>query len=167
VQDLDLKLMKMTRIVPVATALVVAAFMTAAMAQTPQPTYQPKFKGDPARSDSEAAALGYLRTFLRAQKVYKKKNDRFATSLMELSKTGSFTRRMASSTNRGDYTVKFIPHKDKDWFEIEMVPKQLDSTHRSFFAKMEGNDRRDDGAIRADEQKEADEHSPILKPDAS
>ena len=166
-QDLDLKLMKMTRIVPVATALVVAAFMTAAMAQTPQPTYQPKFKGDPARSDSEAAALGYLRTFLRAQKVYKKKNDRFATSLMELSKTGSFTRRMASSTNRGDYTVKFIPHKDKDWFEIEMVPKQLDSTHRSFFAKMEGNDRRDDGAIRADEQKEADEHSPILKPDAS
>ena len=159
--------MKMTRIVPVATALVVAAFMTAAMAQTPQPTYQPKFKGDPARSDSEAAALGYLRTFLRAQKVYKKKNDRFATSLMELSKTGSFTRRMASSTNRGDYTVKFIPHKDKDWFEIEMVPKQLDSTHRSFFAKMEGNDRRDDGAIRADEQKEADEHSPILKPDAS
>jgi len=157
--------MKMTRIVPVATALVVAAFMTAAMAQTPQPTYQPKFKGDPARSDSEAAALGYLRTFLRAQKVYKKKNDRFATSLMELSKTGSFTRRMASSTNRGDYTVKFIPHKDKDWFEIEMVPKQLDSTHRSFFAKMEGNDRRDDGAIRADEQKEADEHSPILKPD--
>jgi hypothetical protein len=167
VQDLDLKLMKMTRIVPVATALVVAAFMTAAMAQTPQPSYQPKFKGDPARSDSEAAALGYLRTFLRAQKVYKKKNDRFATSLMELSKTGSFTRRMASSTNRGDYTVKFIPHKDKDWFEIEMVPKQLDSTHRSFFAKMEGNDRRDDGAIRADEQKEADEHSPILKPDAS
>jgi len=165
VQDLDLKLMKMTRIVPVATALVVAAFMTAAMAQTPQPSYQPKFKGDPARSDSEAAALGYLRTFLRAQKVYKKKNDRFATSLMELSKTGSFTRRMASSTNRGDYTVKFIPHKDKDWFEIEMVPKQLDSTHRSFFAKMEGNDRRDDGAIRADEQKEADEHSPILKPD--
>jgi hypothetical protein len=102
VQDLDLKLMKMTRIVPVATALVVAAFMTAAMAQTPQPSYQPKFKGDPARSDSEAAALGYLRTFLRAQKVYKKKNDRFATSLMELSKTGSFTRRMASSTNRGD-----------------------------------------------------------------
>jgi hypothetical protein len=167
VQDLDLKLMKMTRIVPVATALVVAAFMTAAMAQTPQPTYQPKFKGDPARSDSEAAALGYLRTFLRAQKVYKKKNDRFAASLMELSKTGSFTRRMASSTNRGDYTVKFIPHKDKDWFEIEMVPKQLDSTHRSFFAKMEGNDRRGDGAIRADEQKEADEHSPILKPDAS
>ena len=164
---LDLKLMKMTRIVPIATALVVAAFMTAALAQTPQPAYQPKFKGDPARSDSEAAALGYLRTFLRAQKIYKKKNDRFATSLMELSKTGSFTRRMASSINRGDYTVKFTPHKDKDWFEIEMVPKQLDSTHRSFFAKMEGNDRRDDGAIRADEQKEADEHSPILKPDAS
>lgn len=164
-QGLDLKSMKMTRIVPVATALVVAALMTAALAQTPQPTYQPKFKGDPARSDSEAEALGYLRTFLRAQKIYKKKNDRFATSLMELSKTGSFTRRMASSTNRGDYTVKFIPHKEKDTFEILMTPKQLDPTHRSFYAKNEGTTRREDGAIRVDEQKEADEHSPILKPD--
>jgi hypothetical protein len=157
--------MKMTRIVPVIASVLLAAIL--ATAQTPPLTYQPKFKGDPARSDSEAAALGYLRTFLRAQKIYKKKNDHFATSLMELSKTGSFTRRMASSTNRGDYTVKFTPHKDKDWFEILMTPKQVDSTHRSFFAKMEGNDRRDDGAIRADEQKEADEHSPILKPDAS
>ena len=46
-----------------------------ASAQTP---YQPKFKGDPAKSDSEAAALGYMRTVLRAQKHYKKKNDKFA-----------------------------------------------------------------------------------------
>ena len=38
----------------------------AAAAQTP---YQPKFKGDPAKSDSEAAALGYMRTVLRAQKI--------------------------------------------------------------------------------------------------
>jgi hypothetical protein len=157
--------MKMTRILPLVASVLLAAIL--AGAQTPSTTYQPKFKGDPARSDSEAAALGYLRTFLRAQKIYKKKNDHFATSLMELSKTGSFTRRMASSTNRGDYTVKFTPHKEKDWFEIAMVPKQLDSTHRSFFAKMEGNERKDDGVIRADDQKEADEHSPILKPDAS
>jgi len=155
--------MKMTRILPVVASVLLAALL--AGAQTPT-TYQPKFKGDPARSDSEAAALGYLRTFLRAQKIYKKKNDHFATSLMDLSKTGSFTRRMVS-TQRGDYTVKFTPHKDKDTFEILLTPRQLDSTHRSFYAKDEGTTRRDDGAIRADDQKEADEHSPILKPDAS
>ncbi len=142
--------------------MLLAAMTVAGAAQT---TYQPKFKNDPARSDSEAAALGYLRTFLRAQKIYKKKNDHFATSLMDLAKTGSFTRRMVS-TNRGDYTVKFTPHKEKDTFEIVMIPKQLDATHRSFFAKDEGTNRRDDGVIRADEQKEADEHSPVLKPDA-
>jgi len=122
-----------------------------------QAIYQPKFKGDPARSDSEAAALGYMRTFLRAQKIYKKKNGHYATSLLELAKTGSFTRRMVS-TERGDYTVKFRAHKDKDTFEVTMVPKQLDATHRSFFSDQEGK-------IRADEQKEADESSEVLKAD--
>src|SRR5206468_9003619 len=106
-----------------------------------QAAYQPKFKGDPARSDSEAAALGYLRTFLRAQKIYKKKNGHYATTLMELSKTGSFTRRMASSTDRGDYTVKFRAHKEKDTFEVTMLPKQQDSTHRSFFSDDQGKIR--------------------------
>jgi len=122
-----------------------------------QAVYQPKFKGDPARSDSEAAALGYLRTFLRAQRIYKKKNNHYATSLLELAHIGSFTRRMVN-TDRGDYTVKFKPHKEKDTFEITMVPKQLDTNHRSFFSDEEGK-------IRADEQKEADESSPILKAD--
>ena len=77
---------------------------------------------------------------------------------MELAKTGSFTRRMASSTDRGDYTVKFHPHKDKDTFEITMVPKQQDPQHRSFFSDQEGK-------IRGDEQKEADESSVVLKAD--
>jgi opacity protein-like surface antigen len=122
-----------------------------------QAVYQPKFKGDPARSDSEAAALGYMRTFLRAQRIYKKKNNHYATSLMELAHTGSFTRRMVS-TDRGDYTVEFKAHKDKDTFEITLVPKQLDANHRSFFSDEEGK-------IRADEQKEADESSPVLKAD--
>src|SRR4029077_15591984 len=159
--------MKMTRILPVAASVLLAATITMMAVSAPaQTTYQPKFKNDPARSDSEAAALGYLRTFLRAQKIYKKKNDHFATSLMDLAKTGSFTRRMVS-TQRGDYTVKFPPHKEKDTFEILMTPRQLDSTHRSFYAKDEGTPRRDDGVIRADDQKESDEHSPILKPDAS
>jgi len=32
------------------------------------PAYTPKFAGDPARSDSEAAALAYMRVVLRAQR---------------------------------------------------------------------------------------------------
>jgi len=43
-----------------------------AMAQAPiagQPAagYQPKFAGDPARSEAEAQALGYMRVVLRAE----------------------------------------------------------------------------------------------------
>src|SRR5437660_5120285 len=121
------------RFVSAAISVAILAPMLSAQA-----AYQPKFKGDPARSDSEAAALGYLRTFLRAQKIYKKKNGHYATTLMELSKTGSFTRRMASSTDRGDYTVKFRPHKEKDTFEVSMLPKQQDTTHRSFFSDDQG-----------------------------
>ena len=134
-----------------------ASVMLVAVMATAQATYQPKFKSDPARSDSEAAALGYMRTFLRAQRMYKKKNGHYATSLLDLAKTGSFTRRMVS-TDRGDYTVKFRAHKEKDTFEITMVPKQQDATHRSFFSDQEGK-------IRADETKEADESSEVLKAD--
>jgi type II secretory pathway pseudopilin PulG len=137
-----------------AGAVLVSVILVAIMAAG-QTVYQPKFRGDPARSDSEAAALGYLRTFLRAQRIYKRKNNHYATSLMDLTKTGSFTRRMASP-DRGDYTVKFHPHKDKDTFEISMLPKQQDAQHRSFFSD-------DQGKIRADETKEADENSEVLK----
>ena len=141
------------RFVSAAISVTILAAMVSAQA-----AYQPKFKGDPARSDSEAAALGYMRTFLRAQKIYKKKNGHYATTLMELSKTGSFTRRMASSTDRGDYTVKFRAHKEKDTFEVSMLPKQQDSTHRSFFSDEQGK-------IRADETKEADQSSEALRAD--
>ncbi len=144
--------MKIRRVGSAAIAVVLVAIMASAQA-----VYQPKFKGDPARSDSEAAALGYMRTFLRAQRVYKKKYSHYATSLLDLAKTGSFTRRMVV-TERGDYTVKFRPHKEKDTFEITMVPKQLDSTHRSFFSDEQGK-------IRVDDQKEADESSSVLKTD--
>ena len=146
--------MKMRRIFLVPATLMLLALLGAAQTQA---TYQPKFKGDPARSDSEDLALGYMRTFLRAQRIYKKKNDHYATSLLDLVHTGSFTRRMAA-TQQGDYTVKFTPHKEKDTFEITMTPKQEDATHRSFFADQEGK-------IRADEQKEADASSPVLKAD--
>jgi hypothetical protein len=145
--------MKIRRILSLAVSIALLAVLVSA-----QTAYQPKFKGDPARSDSEASALGYMRTFLRAQRVYKKKNAHYATTLADLAKTGSFTKRMASSTDRGDYTVKFRPHKDKDTFEITMLPKQPDPTHRSFFSDEQGK-------IRVDETKEADESSEVLKAD--
>ena len=135
---------------------VVSVVLVAALAAA-QAVYQPKFRGDPARSDSEAAALGYMRTFLRAQKIYKKKYGHYAATLLDLTKTGSFTRRMAA-TDRGDYTVKFRSHKDKDTFEISMAPKQPAADRRSFFSDEQGK-------IRGDEQKEADEGSEVLKAD--
>jgi hypothetical protein len=118
-----------------------------------QTTYQPKFKGDPARSESEAAALGYMRTVLRAQKLYQKKNDKFAKSLADLVHTGSFTQRMVNP-NRGDYSVGFKPNKDG--FDLTMTPKQLDAEHRSFYAD-------EDGIIHGDDQGPANENSPVVK----
>src|ERR1700674_3193849 len=102
-----------------AAALVLSVSLAAA-AQTP---YQPKFRGDPARSDSEAAALGYMRTVLRAQRQYQKKNGHSATSRRALVHIGSFTRRMVNP-ERGDYSVSFRSHKDG--FELALTPKQLD-----------------------------------------
>jgi hypothetical protein len=143
----------------IATAALVAA-QTAAPVPAPaqssaavSDTYKPKFPGDPARSNSEAAALGYMRTVLRAQREFNKKNDRFATSLAELVHTGSFTKRMVN-TDRGDYTVGFQGNKDS--FALTLTPKQLDAQHRSFYAE-------DDGKIHADEEKPADAKSPAVK----
>jgi type II secretory pathway pseudopilin PulG len=132
------------------TVVVLLAGASLAPAQT---AYQPKFPGDPARSDSEAAALGYMRTVLRAQREYKKKHDHYASTLADLVHTGSFTRRMVN-TDRGDYTVGFLSHKDG--FELTLTPKQLDAQHRSFYAD-------EDGVIHADEEKAATESSPPVK----
>jgi hypothetical protein len=122
-----------------------------AAASTP---YLPKFAGDPARSDSEAQALGYMRVVLRAQREYKKRHDKFAESLPALAGTGSLTKRMARSNERGDYTVGF--HSQKDGFILTMTPKQMDSEHRSFYAE-------EDAIIHADDQKAADQNSPKIK----
>ena len=130
-----------------------AIALLAAFAAGAQTAYQPKFKGDPAKSDSEAAALGYMRTVLRAQKLYKKKNDKFAASLAELVHTGSFTKRMVKP-DRGDYSVGFRPNKDG--FDLTMTPKQLDAEHRSFYAG-------EDGVIHGDDQGPASEKSPVVK----
>jgi len=125
----------------------------------PSAAYQPKFAGDPARSESEAQALAYMRTMLRAQHEYKKRHDKFADSLEALAGTGSFTKRMAHSTDRGDYTASFRPHHegpDHDGFVFTMTPQHMDSEHRSFYAE-------DDGVIHADDQKAADLDSPKVR----
>jgi hypothetical protein len=122
-------------------------------AQAPAATYQPKFPGDPARSDSEAAALAYMRVVLRAQHRFEKQYGRFATSLAELVHSGSFTKRMVNP-DRGDYTAGFRGKKDS--FILTMTPRQLDAQHRSFYAE-------DDGKIHADEEKPADADSPVVK----
>jgi hypothetical protein len=127
----------------------------AAPAQVAPPVpYQPKFAGDPARSESEAQALGYMRVVLRAQREYKKRHDKYAESLPALAGTGSLTKRMARSTDRGDYSATF--RSQKDGFILTMTPKQMDTEHRSFYAE-------DDGVIHADDQKPADLSSPKIK----
>jgi hypothetical protein len=144
----------LTRIASLALACsTLFAQAPAPAAQTPAPTYQPKFSGDPARSDSEAAALGYMRVVLRAQHQFEKQYGHFATSLSELVHSGSFTKRMVNP-DRGDYTAGFQGKKDS--FILTMTPKQLDAQHRSFYAE-------DDGKIHADEEKPADSDSPVVK----
>jgi hypothetical protein len=118
-----------------------------------EPTYKPKFPGDPARSESEAAALGYMRVVLRAQRQFNKQYDHFATTLAELVHSGTFTKRMVDP-HRGDYTASFQGKKDS--FVLTMTPRQLDAEHRSFYAE-------DDFKIHADETKLADENSPVVK----
>jgi hypothetical protein len=124
---------------------------TASAAQTA--TYRPKFPGDPARSDSEAAALAYMRVVLRAQRQFDKQYGHFASSLAELVHSGSFTKRMVDP-NRGDYTASFKSKKDS--FVLTMTPNHLDAQHRSFYAE-------DDGKIHADEAKPADSDSLVVK----
>ena len=120
----------------------------------PSAQYQPKFAGDPARSESEAQALGYMRTVLRAEHAYKKRHNKYAESLEALAGTGSLTKRMAHTTDRGDYTASFRPHTDG--FVLTMTPKHMDREHRSFYAE-------EDGAIHADDQKPADMSSPKVQ----
>ena len=119
-----------------------------------QPAYQPKFPGDPARSDAEAGALGYMRVVTRAQKDYYKKHNQYAESLMALVGTGSFTKRMAQTTERGEYHVGF--KGKKDGYVLILTPKVMDAEHRSFYAD-------EDGIIHADEEKPAGPESAKIK----
>ncbi|MGO9088436.1 MAG: hypothetical protein ACLQBK_24785 [Candidatus Sulfotelmatobacter sp.] len=119
----------------------------------PVPVYQPKFPGDPAHSDSEAAALAYMRVVIRAQRQFNKQYDHFAKTLAELVHSGSFTKRMVNP-DRGDYTASFKGKDDS--YVLTMTPKFMDAQHRSFYAE-------DDGKIHADETKPADSDSPVVK----
>jgi len=121
--------------------------------QAAVPAYTPKFHGDPARSDSEAAALAYMRVVMRAQLVFNKHYGHYASSLSQLVHTGTFTQRMVDP-NRGDYTVGF--RGKKEGFELTMTPRNLDAQHRSFYAD-------EDGKIHADETKPADGDSPVVE----
>ena len=131
------------------TALVAVAVLVAG-AQT---AYQPKFPGDPARSQAEAAALGYMRTVVNAQREYKKKKGGYAVSLAALVSHGSFTRRMVGTT-RGDYTVSFRGTAKN--FSLALAPKQADAQHRAFYVN-------ETGVLRAEEDKPATAQSPPLK----
>jgi hypothetical protein len=148
--------MKRLAIIAVTAILMCGA---SAMAQTAGSTmggtdssYTPKFAGDPARSDSEAAALGYMRVVVNAQKNYKKKHAGYAQSLPSLVGQGSFTKRMVA-TARGDYSVKF--KGEKDGYSLWMTPATVDATHRAFFVD-EG------GKIKAEEDKQASASSPAV-----
>lgn len=116
--------------------------------------YTPKFPGDPARSNSEAAALGYMRVVTNAQRnYYKKHGSQYATSLASLVNQGSFTKRMVS-TSRGDYTARF--KSDGKGYSLWMTPiVPPDPTHRAFYT-----DER--GTIRAEEDKAATAESPSV-----
>jgi hypothetical protein len=139
--------------------IVLAAVSAVTVAQTPA-SYQPKFPGDPAHSEAEAGALGYMRVVLRAQREYKRKHDHYAPTLAALARTGTFTPRMARSTDRGDYTVSFHNKKARsgegDGFSLAMTPKQFDDQHRAFYAE-------EDGVIHAEEGKPATADSSKLK----
>lgn len=117
------------------------------------PVYQPKYHSDPAHSDSEFAALAYMRVVMRAQMLFNKQYGHYATSLTQLVHTGTFTQRMVN-TERGDYTVGFKSKKDN--FVLTLTPKLLDAQHRSFYAE-------NDGKIHAEETKAADADSPVVE----
>jgi hypothetical protein len=124
-----------------------------APAPSTAPGYTPKYHGDPARSDSEFAALAYMRVVMRGQMLFNKHYGHYATSLTQLIHTGTFTQRMVNP-DRGDYTAGFKGKSDS--FVLTMTPRNLDTQHRSFYAD-------EDGKIHAEESKPADGDSPVVE----
>lgn len=140
------------------TAFIFAQEPTQPVPQSPAqnqaaPPYTPKYKTDPAHSDSEFAALAYMRVVMRAEVGFHKQYGHYATSLHQLVHSGTFTQRMVDP-HRGDYTVGY-KEKDENYM-LTMTPNALDPQHRSFYAD-------DDGKIHADETKAADAESPVIE----
>jgi hypothetical protein len=123
----------------------------------PQTDYRPKFPGDPARSEAEALALGYMRTVVDAQRQYRKKKTKYASSLRALVGSGSFTRRMLR-TDRGAYTATFTASGKGQKYSLQMIPKQFDSSHRAFFVN-------ESGTIRTEAEQPATLESAVLRAD--
>jgi hypothetical protein len=117
--------------------------------------YKPKFPGDPARSENEAAAMGYMRVVVNAQKNYSHKHSgQYATSLAALVGQGSFTKRLLNP-KRGDYTVKFKGTPTD--YSLWMTPATISPTERAFFVD-------ETAIIKAEEDKPATAESPRAKP---
>jgi len=134
--------------------ILITVLATLAVAQIGS-EYKPKFPGDPARSENEAAALGYMRVVVNAQKNYSHKHGgQYATSLARLVGQGSFTKRLLNP-KRGDYTVKF-KGTAKD-YSLWMTPNTISPTERALFVD-------DSGIIKAEEDKQASAESPKAKP---
>jgi len=129
-----------------------AALAVLASAQIPTMPYKQKFPGDPARSEAEASALGYIRTVLYSQRLYRQKRGHYAGSLYALVGSGSFTKRM-TKTDRGAYTVSF--GGGKGGFSVALTPKQFDAAHRAFYTDASG-------VIRSEDEKPATFDSPVL-----
>lgn len=143
--------------------LLLATAVASAGAQTDSMplSYTPRFPGDPARSQAEAMALGYMRTVVDAQRQYRKKQTKYATSLSALVGSGSFTKRMLR-TDRGEYTATFQStgkgQSKGQKYSLQLIPKLFDSTHRAFFVN-------ETGIIRVQEEQPASAESPVLKAD--
>jgi len=122
--------------------------------QAAAPAYTPKFPGDPARSDNEAAAMGYMRVVVNAQKNYSKKHGgQYAPSLASLVGQGSFTKRMLPP-KRGNYNVKFKGGAKE--YSLWLTPDTVTPTERAFFVD-------ESGVIRTEEDKQANSTSPKAK----
>ncbi len=139
--------MRAARRVAMVVALVGVAFAAAPARQA-----QETAAGE-QRSSAEKGALGYMRTVINAERMYRKKHAKYAASLAGLVGSGSFTRRLVK-TDRGEYSVHFSGKADG--YTVGMVPKTFDAEHRAFWAN-------ENGIVHYETEKAAGAQSPVLK----
>lgn len=131
-----------------------ALFLALALILAPATIAQaPASATAPAPSNAERSAIGYIRTLVNAQKVYKTKRGSYAPTLAALVGSGSFTKRMAS-TDRGEYRVAY--RATQNGYTVTLAPLTFDAEHRSFFADQSGK-------VRVEAEKVATAQSEPLK----